>query len=48
MGLSLRLAGILELPAPDPAVELLAALGVERGAARLRLADRDHADDADA
>jgi hypothetical protein len=43
------LAGILELPTPDPAVELLlAALGVERGAARARLADRDRADDADA
>jgi hypothetical protein len=42
------LVGILELPAPDPAVELLAALGVERGAARARLADRDRADDADA
>jgi hypothetical protein len=40
------LAGILELPEPDPAVELLAALGVERGAVRERLADRDH--DADA
>jgi hypothetical protein len=35
------LAGILELPAPDPAVELLAALGVQRGAARARLANRD-------
>jgi Clp amino terminal domain, pathogenicity island component len=42
------LSGILELPAPDPAVELLAALGVERGAARARLADHDRADDADA
>jgi Clp amino terminal domain, pathogenicity island component len=41
------LAGILALPAPDPAVELLAALGVERGAARARLADRDRAYDAD-
>jgi Clp amino terminal domain, pathogenicity island component len=42
------LAGILELPAPDPAVELLAALGVERGVAGARLADRDRADDGDA
>jgi hypothetical protein len=42
------LGRILELPAPNPAVELLAALGVERGAARARLADRDRADDADA
>jgi hypothetical protein len=42
------LEGILELPAPDPAVELLAALGVERGAPRERLADRDRDDDADA
>jgi hypothetical protein len=42
------LEGILELPAPDPAVELLATLGINRGAARERLADRDVADDADA
>jgi hypothetical protein len=34
--------------ATDPAVELLAALGVERGAARARLADRARAEDADA
>ena len=42
------LAGILELPDPDPAVELLAALGVERGAVREHLADCDRNDDADA
>jgi Clp amino terminal domain, pathogenicity island component len=33
------LAGILELRAPDPAAELLAALGVQPGAARERLSD---------
>ena len=31
------LAGLLELAAPDPAIELMAALGVDRGAARERL-----------
>jgi hypothetical protein len=34
------LAGILELQAPDPAAELLAALGVKPGDARQRLSER--------
>jgi hypothetical protein len=40
------LAGLLELRAPDPAIELLAVLGVERGAARQRLAHADTGADA--
>jgi hypothetical protein len=32
------LAGLIELQTPDPAIELLAALGIERGAVRQRLA----------
>jgi ATP-dependent Clp protease ATP-binding subunit ClpA len=40
-GLGIVLSGLLDLPRPDPAAELLAALGVDARAARERFTDYD-------
>ena len=43
-GLGIVLSALLDLPRPDPAAELLAALGVDPRAARERFADYDQED----